>query len=475
MTKQQLWDAVLGELELSVSRANFSTWLKQTFVATWNDTEIVIAVPNTFAQAYLERKYHRTILQVVERVTDRGVLKIAYRVETNRRLAEVPEVPAEQPKLSPAEAALGVAQQGSGGDTDQTPASDHAASDHAGLNPRYTFEMFIVGKGNELAHAASQAVTHQLGSKYNPLFVYGGVGLGKTHIAQAIGHSLLRRRPKLKVLYCSSEKFTNDFIRSLREQWTERFRSIYRTVDLLIIDDIQFIAGKEQTQEEFFHTFNALHQRNRQIVITSDRPPKSIPALEERLISRFEWGMIADISTPDLETRMAILQSKAQEKKFPITPDVVQYLATHIQSNVRELEGALNKLIAHFELQRLEPTLEVVKQLLSSMNYAPQRSVMSIKDLIEEVASFYNVTVPDLIGACRKKELVVPRQITMFLMREELDTSYPSIGNEIGGRDHTTAMHAYQKIKNALDSNPRIRDEVNLIKQRIYNTPSLAS
>lgn len=463
MTKQQLWDTVLGELELSVSRANFKTWLKQTFIFSWDTDEVIVGVPNAFTKAYLERKYHRNILQVVERVTDRAVRRISYRVETSRSAAEEEKKEMKMPELSAAEQEL-----------ETMPQTPPPSSDEAGLNPRYTFESFIVGKGNELANAAAQAVTHQLGSKYNPLFIYGGVGLGKTHLAQAVGHSLFKRRPKLRILYCSSEKFTNDFIRAIRESWLEKFRGVYRSVDLLVIDDIQFIAGKEQTQEEFFHTFNALHQRNRQIVITSDRPPKSIPALEERLISRFEWGMIADISTPDLETRVAILQTKAKERDFSVDKEVVQYLATHIQSNVRELEGALNKLIAYFELSNIKPDLEQTKKVLSQMNYAPDRSVVTIKELIEEVASFYSVSVQDLIGACRKKELVGPRQITMFLMREELDISYPSIGHEIGGRDHTTAMHAYQKIRTALDANPRVRQEIDLIKQRLYSTSSLS-
>jgi len=319
-----------------------------------------------------------------------------------------------------------------------------------------------------LAHAAAKAVVAKPGEVYNPLFIYGGVGLGKTHVLQAIGHALLEQNGRAKILYVNSEKFTNDFVTAIKNGNTENFKKIYRTVDVLLIDDIQFIAGKEQTQEEFFHTFNTLHQNNKQIVISSDRPPKAIPSIENRLISRFEWGMMADISAPDLETRIAILQAKCQEKNIEIKNDIISSIAETVSENIRELEGALNRIIAYHELSNSAPTRESAKSLLISTSSKPQRGGLTSKKLIQQVAEFFDIPIKDLVGSCRKKELVVPRQISMYLLRQEMSCSYPFIGQELGGRDHTTAMHACSKVEQYLSDNEKVRNDVALLRQRLY-------
>jgi chromosomal replication initiator protein len=344
-----------------------------------------------------------------------------------------------------------------------------SANTNQSLNPRYTFDLFVTGKSNELARAACMAVAERPGLVYNPLFIYGGAGLGKTHLMQAVGHSIFANSPDKKVLYVSSEKFTNDFIQAITRGNGEKFKQRYRSVDVLLVDDIQFLAGKEGTQEEFFHTFNALHQANKQIVITSDRPPKSIPALENRLVSRFEWGMIADIAQPDLETRIAILSAKSKERNYNLSTDVLHAIASTVQSNIRELEGALNRIVAYHQLNNTEPTLEGVKSLLVSVARAPKRGGVTPRQITQTVADFFELRVADLFGASRKKELVVPRQIAMYLMREELQSSFPSIGIELGNRDHTTAMHACSKISAQLENDERLKQNIALILQRLYN------
>lgn len=450
MTNDQLWQTALGELELLISKANFTTWFKNTFITEVGEGSVVVGVPNGFTKAWLETKYHPAILKAVQNALQRPIGKIDYRVEAHRG-APVQAVPAPGRVDIPVVAA-----------------TTSAAVGRSGLDPRYTFDLFVVGKGNELAHAAAKAVAEKPGLVYNPLFVYGGVGLGKTHLMQAIGHAALARDKTRRVVYVSSEKFTNEFIQAVSHGGGEKFKSFYRGVDVLLIDDIQFLSGKEGTQEEFFHTFNALHQANKQVVVTSDRPPKSIPALEARLVSRFEWGMIADIAQPDLETRIAILEAKCREKGVALTADIVQYIATTIQSNVRELEGALNRLMAFAQLNHTEPSLESARSLLKSLAQGARRGGLTPKQLIAVVAQFYDVAVDDLSGTSRKKELVEPRQIAMFLLREELHASFPAIGHELGGRDHTTAMHACTKISAQLNEDEKMKQDLVLIKQRLF-------
>lgn len=337
------------------------------------------------------------------------------------------------------------------------------------LNPRYTFDNFVIGKNNQFCAAAALRVAQAPGQHMNPLFIYGGVGLGKTHLLQAIGHAILKKNPKIKVIYTNAEKFTNEFINALRTKTIDKFKKRYREIDVLLIDDIQFIAGKEGTQEEFFHTFNDLYQKDKQIVITSDRLPKAIPALEERLVSRFSSGLIADISPPDLETRLAILKMKCQERNYFLDSEILHYLATHIQKNVRELEGALSKIIVYHQLNKITPTLESVKKLLADLTSQPKKSLVSLKDILNAVAEFYGLKVSDLIGTSRRRELVIPRQVAMYLMREETNASFPLIAQEMGGRDHTTAIHSYNKIKNEIAQEGRIKQEVDYIKERLYS------
>ncbi|MBU0597921.1 chromosomal replication initiator protein DnaA [Patescibacteria group bacterium] len=455
MDQNQIWQAALGELELTISKANFTTWFKNTFISSSENNKVIIGVSNAFTKTWLENKYHKEILKALQNVSDNKITEVTYKVETHKK-------PGGSIKATPKEVATAA--------STGTPENGNGGKNGYGLNPHYIFENFVVGKGNELAHAACQAVSQKPGEVYNPLFIYGGSGLGKTHLLHATAHELLKNYPNNKVIYATSEKFTGEFIRAISQGNADKFKNFYRTADMLLIDDIQFLAGKEGTQEEFFHTFNALHQQNNQIVISSDRPPKAIPALENRLISRFEWGMIADIAQPDYETRIAILNSKCKEKKYPLTQDIVTLIANTIQSNVRELEGALNRIIAYHQLNNTAPTVESVKNIISSLsNYHRRDGAITVKQISNTVAQFFDITIDNLKGSSRKKELVVPRQITMYLLREEAKCSYPTIGQELGGRDHTTAMHAYEKIKRAMDSDEKIQQDINLIRQRLYN------
>lgn len=456
---EKIWEKTLGELELLISKANFTTWFKNTFVAELEADSVVVGVPNAFTKVWLEKKYHEQIISALENVLSKNNLQVIYRVITKEKSTNISQ---ETPKNNNEN------NEPVNNSSPKVEVNNGATIAKFGLNPQYVFETFVVGPGNELAQAASHAAAQKPGEIYNPLFIYGGVGLGKTHLVQAVGNYILAKDPSKKVLYINSEKFTNDFIFAIKSGQTDKFKQMYRNIDVLLIDDIQFIAGKEQTQEEFFHTFNALHQNNKQIVISSDRPPKAIQEIENRLISRFEWGMIADISSPDLETRMAILEIKAQEKKYKLDTDIIHYVAENIQENIRELEGALNRIIAFHQLNNTTPTLDSVKAILGGISANHRRSGLTPKKLLHSIALFYDINMDSLLGASRKKELVVPRQIAMFLMREELKASYPNIGNEIGGRDHTTAMHACIKISTLMESDSKIKNDILVLRQKIY-------
>jgi len=448
MNNEQLWQAVLGEIELSLSKANFTTWFKNTFISSCQDSKVVICVPNTFTKAWLEKKYHKEITNALKNVIKEEIKEIFYKVET-RKTGPIDDL-LKKIKIK----------------KDNTGAKSITIN-RFGLNSRYTFNNFIVGKNNELAHAACQAVAANPGQAYNPLFIYGGVGLGKTHLLQAIGHELSKKTDK--ILYVTCEKFTNDYVQAVRNGGAKDFKDHYRNADLLLIDDIHFMGGKDGTQEEFFHTFNELHQTDKQIVISSDRPPKSIPALEKRLLSRFEWGMIADIVQPDLETRTAILEAKSKEKNYKLEKEIIDYIANNIQSNIRELEGALNRLIAYYEFNNTQPTIDTTKNILNGIISNFQSKSTTAKDILEAVARFYDINIKDIAGKSRKKELVVPRQIIMYLMREEINASYPTIGQELGGRDHTTAMHAYNKIRKEITENERTKQNIASIRQQLCN------
>ncbi len=458
MTNQQLWQAVLGNLEVSLSKANFITWFKSTAILDKTGDTLIVSAPNAFTKEWLEKKYHSEIVKAL-RLVDPEIKEVHYQIVSAN--GPVPSSSSNQNRQT------GENSNKSQPSVQATRQNTAPFQTNTSLNPKYTFSNFIIGKNNELAHAASLAVAKKPGQIYNPLFVYGGVGLGKTHLMQAIGHDLLEKNPSLKIIYVTSEKFTNEFIQSISLGKINQFKELYRSADVLMIDDIQFLAGKEQTQEEFFHTFNTLHQDNKQIILSSDRLPKDIPSIEERLVSRFEWGMIADIQAPDLETRQAILSSKAIEKGYQIDREVLNYIAEAVQSNIRELEGALNRLMVYCQLNNIPATVDQAKTVLAGVASAKKR-VISVKKLMEIVADFYNITVDDLLRQSRRKEYVKPRQIAMFLMREELENSFPSIGEHFGGRDHTTVMHAVEKISKMVIEKESLKQEIDLLVNKLY-------
>lgn len=450
ISKEQLWQATLGELELSLSKAHFTTWLRDTAIASYDGRRVIIAVPNAFTKAWLESKYHPAIVEAIKHNAGVSDVLVQYEVAL-RRTSPAPVTTA----------ALSVS---------AAPAVDAAArsgTNRSGLMTHYTFQTFVVGKSSALAHAASLAVAEKLGQVYNPLFIYGGAGLGKTHLLQAIGHEALRRTPDKRVLYVPCERFTNEFIQAISQGRADSFKARHRGVDLLLIDDVQFLAGREGTQEEFFHTFNALYSDGKQVVMTSDRPPKSIPTLEARLTSRFEWGMIADIAEPDLETRLAILKSKCLERGTALEPEILQFIAERVQRNVRELEGALNRIVAWHNLHRTEPTKESVDELLKELVRPIKRSGLTPKRIIEVVAEFFGTPIDAIRGSSRRKEVVRPRQIAMFLLRKELGTPFPAIGSEFSGRDHTTAMHGVAKIEENLKRDERLQDNLETLRRRL--------
>jgi len=454
MTNEELWQAVLGEIELSISKANFITWFKNTSILSNKDGKVFIGVPNGFAKEWLENKYKLYILRALRNI--QGDVKEVYcsiitnhpnSFRENKLDAILP------PKKGP----------------DFKISRDSGINQENNLNPRYTFENFIVGGSNELARAACYVVSQNLGKIYNPLFIYGGVGLGKTHLLQSIGNEVFKKDPGCKVKYTSSERFTGDLIESIRNQKISEFKEQYQKIDLLIIDDIQFLSGKEKTQEEFFHIFNFLYQLNKQIVLSSDCPPKAIPTLEERLRSRFEGGMIADIGQADFETRMAILRKKALNEGLEIENEALEFIASNITSNIRELEGALNRVSASAQLTQEKITLKFVSSLLSEIVSSSRKKGITYKHIIKIVSDFYEIKPDDLLIKVRKREIVKPRQIIMYLMRSELNYSYPGIGERLGGRDHTTAIHAFEKIKKELLLNEKLVEELEVLKKQLYS------
>lgn len=466
MPYEQIWQSALGEIEISLSRANFITWFKNTFISSIENGQVIVCVPNAFIKKWLEEKYHKNIQGALENVLKQKV-NIIYKVELKKINGQT--VISEPSKAIETTVSENYQQK-----TLHTPELEktNAPSKNGngnenkfGLNSRYVFENFIVGKNNELAYAACWAVVNNLGKAYNPLFIYGGVGLGKTHLLQAIGNEVSKKTDR--ILYTTSEKFTNNYIQAVHSGKAKEFKNLYRNVDLFLIDDVQFMGGKDGTQQEFFHTFNELQQGDKQIVLTSDRPPKSLPAIEARLISRFESGMVADVGKPDMETKIAILEKKSLEKGFPLKPEILNILAKSVQNNIRELEGLLNKIIAVHQIKNIDVTEKSVKEILSDFVANTQTKSLSNKEIIDAVCHFYDISSKDLIGNSRKKELVWPRQIAIYLMREEVRTSYPSIGHEMGGRDHTTAMHAYNKISHEIkeNENEKVKQEIASIKQ----------
>jgi chromosomal replication initiator protein len=465
MDTQALWQAALGELELTLSKANFTTWFKNTFLSEVEGSKAVVSVPNTFTKAWMEKKYHDQIVKALRNASNLPIREVLYRVEVRNTTVLPLDHVTQDTERAPAAASVSYAPPSS---TAHAPTASPASAD-IGLNPRYQFGSFVVGKNNELAHAASTAVATQPGKVHNPLFLYGNAGMGKTHLLQAIGHHALQMNPGLKVKYVTCEKFTNEFIQAVRSGRGNEFKDKYRLVDILLVDDIQFLAGKESTQDEFFHTFNHLHQGDRQIVLTSDRPPKDMLNLESRLQSRFEWGMTADISKADFETRVAILQTKAREKNYPLSAEILHAIAGAIQSNIRELEGALNKIVAYHQFKNLLPALETIQPILQSFAPTITKRTVTPRVLIETVTTYFEISMDEILGKSRERRLAFPRQIAMYLLREEAKCSYPSIGDQIGGRDHTTAMHACDKISTMLKTDEQLKRDLALLREKIYS------
>jgi len=445
-----LWQKTIAILETKLSKPSFETWFKQTTPVSFDNHTLTIGVPNDFARDWLESRYQVIIKEIVTNITKNEVAVrfVIPQVPEESLYENAPKPP--KPNVPPA-----------GHGEEFVPSA---------LNPKYTFDTFVIGAGNRFAHAASLAVAEAPAKAYNPLFLYGGVGLGKTHLMHAIGHYVLDTNPNAKVVYISSEKFTNEFINAIRDNQTVDFRNKYRNVDVLLIDDIQFLAGKEQTQEEFFHTFNTLHEENKQIIISSDRPPKEIPTLEDRLRSRFEWGLITDIQPPDYETRIAILRKKAKAEALDIPNDVISYIANKIDTNIRELEGALIRVVAYSSLINRDLSAELAAEALKDIIPSNKPRQLTIADIQKTVGEHFDMKLEDFKAKKRTKAIAFPRQIAMYLARELTDFSLPKIGDEFGGRDHTTVIHAHEKIAKELQSDFSLRQTVETLKEKLgYN------
>ena len=443
MDAKQHWQAALGQLQIEMSRASFDTWVRDAELLAYEDGAYVVGVRNAYTRDWLEDRLLSTVKNVLTGIAGRTV--------------EVRFVVAQPETVSAPPARL----------VGSTPQSAQAAPSQASgmpLNSRYSFESFVVGPSNRLAHAAAMAVAESPAKAYNPLFLYGGVGLGKTHLLHAIGRACCQKG--LSALYVSSEEFTNDMINAIRTHTTDSFRARYRSIDVLLIDDIQFIAGKESTQEEFFHTFNTLHGQEHQLVISSDRSPKALVTLEERLRSRFEWGLTADIQPPDFETRMAILRSKADRAGRSMEPDLLEVIARRVQSNIRELEGALTRVLAFSDLSGIQLTVEVIDSALS--DFMPKSAGLTADQIISAVADYFSVDEDRLLSRDRSREVAFPRQIAMYLIREETSSSLPQIGEALGGRDHTTVMYGCDKISEMMETDEQLRRQVTGVRERMF-------
>lgn len=449
-----LWRTALADIELQISPANFATWFRHTKILAKQGGEIIIGVPSGFTKEWLENKYHKYILRSL-RALDPEIKEVCYAIGSVKLPSAVPG----RTRWEKGEGDQNLDEHW------QLPIDESPINKITNLNLKYTFDSFVVGPSNEIAYAAAQAILSQPGTLYNPFFIYGGVGLGKTHLLHALGNALANQHKK--VLYLTSEQFVNDFVFCLRNKRMGEFKERYRKLDVFLVDDVQFIAGKETTQEEFFHTFNALYSENKQVVLSSDRLPQAIPTLEDRLRSRFEGGMITDVGSPTFEMRLAILQKKCRDKNISLSQETLHFIAEHVQRNVRELEGALNVLRAsprHSSLDTL--SAEEARNILKGILKRPNVNI-HYKSLIQTVADFYQTTEKDMLGKNRRKEVAHARQVAMYAMRELLHSSYPFIGRVIGGRDHTTVMHAYQKIHKEIQTSEDFREEFSLIRQKI--------
>ncbi|QGU93751.1 chromosomal replication initiator protein DnaA [Clostridium bovifaecis] len=447
----QLWNKTLNIIKGELTEVSFNTWIKSIVPISLEETTIKLQVPNDFTRGILESRYKDLIVNAIKLITSKK-----YNIDF---------------LISSEEAHSAESPSNNNNGSNKSKKTNIVVNDEMSsiLNPKYTFDSFVIGNSNRFAHAASLAVAESPAKAYNPLFIYGGVGLGKTHLMHAIGHYILQNNPKAKVVYVSSEKFTNELINSIKDDKNEEFRNKYRNVDVLLIDDSQFIAGKERTQEEFFHTFNTLYEADKQIILSSDRPPKEIPTLEDRLRSRFEWGLIADIQAPDFETRIAILKKKADVENLSIPNEVMVYIATKIKSNIRELEGALIRIVAYSSLTNREISVELAAEALKDIISNEQNKKVTI-DLIQDVVSnYFNLKIDDLKSSRRTRNIAFPRQIAMYLSRKLTDMSLPKIGEEFGGRDHTTVIHAYEKISTNLKRDESLRNVINDLTKKINN------
>jgi chromosomal replication initiator protein len=446
MNAEQAWQAARGQLQTEMPKAAYDTWVRSADFISYEDGSFIIAVPNAYARDWLHSRLSSTVTRLLAGIMNRTV-EVRFVIWQNGNGMKTVK---EEPFICDA---------------------TEIQSSNPTINSRYSFQNFVVGPSNRLAHAASMAVAEKPAGAYNPLFLYGGVGLGKTHLLHAIGNFCHMR--DLNILYVTSEVFTNDLINAIRTHTTQAFREKYRNTDVLLVDDIQFIAGKESTQEEFFHTFNALHGQDKQIVMTSDRPPKALMTLEERLCSRFEWGLAADIQPPDLETRLAILRAKAERVGCNVPDELMELIARKVQSNIRELEGALTRVAAFADLSGLPLTSQLVDTALGDL--LPRRTDVEPQEVIRKVAESFGVTIDGIIGRDRSRRVALPRQVAMYLLREEAHVSLPQIGEALGGRDHTTVMYGCEKITELLEEDDRLRRQVIQIKERIYGTSAMNS
>jgi chromosomal replication initiator protein len=445
MNSEQAWHSVLAQLQMEMPRASFDTWVRDTRPLSYENGILTVGVRNAYARDWLESRLAGTVSRMLIEILNSNVSVNFVVTQTDEG-----DLHADSELVSPS---IEVS-------------APESKPRHITLNPRYTFDTYVVGSGNRLAHAACQAVAEKPARAYNPLFLYGGVGLGKTHLLHAIGNACYANG--LSVLYVSSEEFTNDMINAIRTHTTQAFREKYRSADVLLVDDIQFIAGKESTQEEFFHTFNTLHGQDKQIIVSSDRPPKSLMTLEERLRSRFEWGLTADIQAPDFETRIAILRSKADRTGRHISDEILESVAKQVQSNIRELEGALNRIIAFADLSGSALTPNLVEVALADL--LPSRSDLEPAKIVTQVADYYKLSIEKLLGRDRTKEVAHPRQIAMYLLREEAKISFPQIGEALGGRDHSTVMSAIDKVKDQYkNGDGRVRKDIDFLRHQLYS------
>jgi chromosomal replication initiator protein len=461
MTNEELWQAVLGEMELSISKASFTTWFKNTSIFGITDNLLIISVPNIFAKEWLEKKYKIQLIEAVQRYR-KEITLLSCRIG-NSDPSDLTGI--KKPKNNQGLGEMGDIKRVNKERDFSKPLSQRN-SYKSNLNDRYSFDSFVVGGNNELAYAACRSIAEAPGKNYNPLFIYGGVGLGKTHLLQSTGNYAGKLNPNIKIRYVSMERFTNELVDAIQKSRAKEFKNNYIDLDILILDDVQFLAGKEKTQEEFFHIFESLYQLGKQIILSSDRAPKSIPTIEDRLRSRFEGGMMADVNKPDLETRIAIINKKLSEKNFSIPENVVEYLAKNIYHNVRELEGALNKIVVTFQLRNTIPTIEDVTEMTKDVISINRQKDLTVSKIIRSVGDFYDVKAEEIVGKSRQKKIVKPRQIVIYFLRQELNLSFPEIGKSLGNRDHSTAIYGYEKIVKELENNLLMKDQLKFIKEK---------